>query len=108
MTLNLRGVVLKGRSGTEYPFSVWLRATRFLPKGGVYVMARTTGPDQFEMVFIGETADMSKRPINPAKTACFDQHGVDSIFSLDEPEAPRRADIVRDLLMAINPVCNRD
>lgn len=105
--LNIMAVTLAGKSGSAYTFAVWLRSTRFYAKGGVFIMARGLGGDQFEMIYIGETADMSKRPLEPSKQAMFKQHGVDHIFSLDEPDARRRAAIVADLVQALNPVGNR-
>ena len=101
--------MLTGKSGEKYIFSIWLRETTFNAKGGVYVMAR--GLDgirkDFNAIYIGETADMSKRPFVADRVPCFNQHGVDHIFSLDEPNAARRKAIADDLIQAMSPICNR-
>jgi hypothetical protein len=104
--LNMQNVQLAGRSGELYLFAVWRRETHFQAKGGVYVMARSLGGDQFTIVYIGETGDMSARPLNQSKLGCFNKHGVDHIFTLDEQDPKRRATIAADLVQALAPVCN--
>lgn len=104
--LNESSVLLAGKSGQEYLFTVWTRQTRFRAKPGVYAMARALGGERFNIIYIGESNDLSVRPLNRDKLACFDQHGADHIFALDEPDASRRAAIAADLVQAMGPVCN--
>lgn len=105
--LNARSVELAGKSGEKYLFTVWLRETRFHARAGVYIMARWVDEERFEMIYIGEHRDMSARPLNADRLACFNQHGVDHIFTCDETDQGRRSAMVADLVSAINPICNR-
>jgi hypothetical protein len=107
--LNREAVTLTGKSGEQYTFGIWLRQTVFNAKGGVYVMARSLDGirKDFVAVYVGETGDMSKRPFAADRIPCFNQHGVDHIFTLDEQNAARRRAIVDDLVQAMSPVCNR-
>jgi len=97
---------LKGKSGTEYVFSVVPRQTAFQARPGVYVLAKAIAPKRYSFCFVGETANLSVRPLNREKTACFDRFGADLIFLLEEFDANKRQQIVTDLLQAFQPVCN--
>jgi|SRR5262245_3633687 len=97
---------LTGRSGTGYEFTVFPRFTTFKPNGGVFVMGRQTGAETFEFCFIGQTADLSVRPLQPDKTSCFQRFGVDHIFIIEEPDAASRAKVAADLIGAYQPSCN--
>jgi hypothetical protein len=105
--LNEDHVTLAGNSGAKHVFAVWRRNTTFQARGGVYVMARGEGWPKFTIVYVGETPDMSKRPFVKDRIPCFNQHGVDYVFTLDEQHASRRKAIADDLIQAISPVCNR-
>lgn len=105
--MNLHSVPLAGRSGERYTFAVWPRQTRFAAKGGVYAMARHIAGERYDIIFIGETGDLSRRPFQKDRVPCFNQNGADHILCLDEQSAARRAAIVADLLQAMQPVCNR-
>lgn len=97
---------LKGQSGAGYVFAIVPRQTAFQAKPGVYVLAKSIAPNRYSFCFVAETADLSKRPLNPDKTACFDRFGADLIFVLEEYDASKRSQIVADLLQAFQPVCN--
>lgn len=105
--LNETAVTLTGSSGEQYWFTIWRRDTYFQARAGVYVMARSLGGRDFTVIYVGETSDMSKRPFVADRVPCFNQHGVDHIFTLDEQDAARRKKISDDLIQAITPVCNR-
>ncbi|HVV34485.1 MAG TPA: hypothetical protein VHC73_14750 [Vitreimonas sp.] len=105
--LNEEHVTLTGRSGAQHTFAIWHRDTRFQARGGVYIMARLETFPEFTMIYIGETADLSKRPFVKERVPCFNQHRVDRIFTLDEQDAAKRKAIADDLLQAIMPVCNQ-
>jgi hypothetical protein len=104
--LNLYSVSLTGRSGESYTFSIWPRSTTFSPKGGVYAMARHVEGERYIVVFVAETADLSKRPFNRERLPCFNEQRVSHIFCLDERDPKRRAAIVADLVQALQPICN--
>lgn len=100
------GTKLKGKSGAEYAFTIVPRQMGFQAKPGVYVLAKMTSPHQYSFCFIGQSADLSRRPLNPEKTACFDRFGADHIFVLEEFDSTRRDQMVTDLLQAFQPLCN--
>jgi hypothetical protein len=97
---------LTGKGGAEYVFSIFPRNTTFNARPGVYVMGREMGESRFAFCFVGETADLSKRPLSPDKQACFNRFGVDHIFLIEEFDAARRKQIVQDLVAAYSPSCN--
>lgn len=98
--------ILTGKSGTQYEFSIFPRNTGFQAKGGVYVMGKALGGERFAFCYVGHTHDLSVRPLNNDKTACFNQFGVDHIFLIEELDATRRAEIATDLVQSYGPVCN--
>ena len=98
--------VLTGRSGTRYTFSIFPRTTTFQAKGGVYVVGRATGGDQYSFCYVGHTGDLSKRPLQRDKTECFDRFGANQIFLIEEFDERRRAQIAEDLIVAYVPSCN--
>jgi hypothetical protein len=97
---------LTGSSGKQYRFDIHPRSTTFRAKPGVYVMARHKEGHVYEFCFVGETDDLSKRPFNPEKQACFNRFGVTSIFLIEEFDADRRSQVVQDLVSAYLPHCN--
>lgn len=97
---------LKGKSGAEYLFAIVPRQTTFQAKPGVYALAKAIAPQRYAFCFVGQSADLSKRPLNPDRTACFDRFGADLIFLLEEFDANKRGQIVADLVQAYGPICN--
>ncbi len=98
---------LKGKSGVEYKFLIVSRHTTFQAKPGVFVMAKTLGPQNYSFCFVGQSPDLSVRPLAPAdKLACFNRFGADTIFVLEDFDASKRAQIVTDLVQAYAPACN--
>ena len=103
-------VSLKGRSEKAYEFAVYPRADVFKPLGAVYVLAkripRPQGGD-YTWVFLGQTADISKRPFDETHKACIDRHEANSVCLLIESDAAARRAIEADLAQAYDPPCNR-
>ena len=91
---------LTGRSGKQYRFMIFPRITTFQAKPGVYVMGRAAGGQRYEFCFVGQTDDLSKRPLSPEKQSCFKRFGVDQIFLIEEFDAEPRAQIVQDMVQA--------
>jgi hypothetical protein len=60
----------------------------------------------YEFCFVGETADLSKRPLSPEKQECFKKFGVTAIFLIEDFDQNRRTQLVRDLVQAYVPGCN--
>lgn len=105
-----RTTTLTGSSGRQYEFNVFERETRFRPKPGIYVMGRqrenAANPNELTFCFVGESANLQKRPFNPDKQACFASFGVSLIFLLEEFDETLRREIVQDLVSAYAPRCN--
>ncbi len=99
-------MAISGRTGVKYQFLIVARHTTFQAKPGVYVMAKAKGGERYDFCFVGETADLSKRPLAPEKQACFQRHGADHIFVLEEFNADKRRQVVQDIVQAHSPPCN--
>ncbi|MEQ1489545.1 MAG: hypothetical protein ABL932_03245 [Terricaulis sp.] len=99
---------LTGSSGRQYRFDIFPKGTAYQAKPGVYVMAREKADttNGYEFCFVGETADLSKQPWAPDKIPCFTRFGVNAIFLIEEYDANKRAQVVRDLVQAYVPSCN--
>jgi hypothetical protein len=97
---------LTGKSGAQYQFAIFPRHTRFQNKGGVYVMGKALEGRRYAFCFVGHAGDLSVRPFNKDKTACFSRFGADHIFVIEEFDANRRAQIAEDLIQAYAPSCN--
>ncbi|ANP46118.1 hypothetical protein [Candidatus Viadribacter manganicus] len=98
--------ILKGKSGAEYTFMVVSRRTTFKPKPGVFVIGKSLEPQRFSFCYVGQSPDLSVRPLAPAKTECFNRFGADLIFVLEELDAAKRAQMVTDIVQAYAPSCN--
>ena len=97
---------LKGKSGAEYTFMVVSRRTTFKAKPGVFVIGKTLEAPRYSFCFVGQSADLSVRPLAADKMECFNRFGADLIFVLEEFDATKRAQMVTDLVQAYAPVCN--
>jgi len=97
---------LKGKSGAEYTFMIVSRLTTFKAKPGVFVIGKTLEAPRFSFCFVGQSPDLSVRPLAADKTDCFNRFGADLIFVLEEFDASKRAQMVTDLVQAYAPVCN--
>src|SRR6516225_5000509 len=64
---------LKGASGKSWPFDVYLRETAFKAVGAVYVQsvrtAKTGGGGSHQFIYVGQTGNLSNRPLNHHKEA---------------------------------------
>jgi len=103
-------ITLKGASGTPWTFEVYPRDTAFRAVGAVYVQSARTrnanGGGNHRFVYVGQTGDLSNRPLNHHKKACFDRHGANALLILLESSERSRLAIERDLITALNPPCN--
>lgn len=104
--------VLTGKSGREYPFVVYTRDTDFKALSAIYVMSKRTvkpgsGGGTHYIIYIGQTGDLSDRPLNHHKKACFDREGADHVsIYLVEGGEKKRLEIEADLIEAYDPPCN--
>ena len=104
-------IALTGKSGTEYPFNVWPRTDRFAAVGAVYFMThrkeKTNGGGTHTFVYVGETVDLSDRPLNHERQPCFDTHNANCVMTYAEENKTKRLEIETDLRRAYDPPCNR-
>jgi hypothetical protein len=99
-------VALIGASGKRYEFSVYLREDAFKPLGAVYFLAKREA--EYTWIYVGETADMSRRPLASERKPCIDANEANSLCLYLEDDAQARTAIVADLSRAYDPPCNRD
>ena len=101
---------LKGRSGIEYNFEVYSLDTSFRLVGAVYAITKRTtridGSGTHELVYIGQTGDLSERFDDHHKADCFKQEKANcACVHLDNNESSR-LDKETDLLEAHRTLCN--
>lgn len=105
-------ITLTGKSGTKYAFNVWPRSDTFNAVGAVYFMTvRTVGSNgngTHDFIYVGETGDLSDRPLNHHRKACFDRHKANCILTHSQADGKKRLAIEKDLREAYNPTCNRE
>lgn len=100
-------IELTGKSGTKYQFNIWPRSTKFKPAEVIYVMAKKKDATTYTIIYIGQTGDLSVRPLNHHKTDCFDKHKADTLFIRTTPGGEKaRLKVESDLIDAYNPPCN--
>lgn len=104
-------MTLSGKSGSKYEFAVYPRATTFKALGALYFMTKRTlkpeGGGSHAMIYVGETSDLSNRPLNHHRKQCFDRKGADTVCILVESDRDRRLAIETDLRQNYDPPCNR-
>jgi hypothetical protein len=103
-------IVLIGISGERYQFGAYLREDAFKPVGAVYALAKripfAEGEAEYTWIYIGETGDLSVRPLSTEHKACLDANEANCLCLCLEEDARKRASIVRDLVDAYRPPCN--
>src|SRR6266436_986834 len=71
-------IKLKGASGKSWTFDVWPRDTEFNALGVVYVQSVRTrkadGTRTHRFIYVGQTGDLSHRPLNHHMKGCVDRH----------------------------------
>jgi hypothetical protein len=101
---------LKGASGKSWTFNVWPRDTEFNAVGAVYVQSVRTrkadGTGTHKFIYVGQTGDLSDRPLNHHKKGCFDRHGANCLLIYTEGNEKTRLTIERDLIDSLDPLCN--
>jgi hypothetical protein len=105
-------VTFTGQSGQEYVFTVYSRDTEFKALGAVYFMT-TRQPDgkggvSHTRIYVGETGDLSDRPLNHERKPCFDRNGANCVCLLLEEDYEKRCAVELDIRRNCNPPCNRE
>jgi excinuclease UvrABC nuclease subunit len=98
-------VSVVGASGRSYEFMVYPWGQAFNPVGGVYlVLKRKIG--NYEILYIGQTRDLSERFDDHHKQGCFDRNDRTHIGVLVVSTEQERLAIERDLLGHYKTACN--
>lgn len=104
-------VLFNGASGYQYAFTAHPRDTVFNAVGAVYLMtvrsAKESGGFKHSSVYVGQTGDLSKTPLNPDQADCFDRCGANCVCVYLEEGLHARLVIQDDLLRTYNPPCNQ-
>ena len=103
---SLGTITLAGKSGSTYEFSIYNRTQEFREVGALYVMSKKNTNGKYAIIYVGQTGNLSERPLNHHKTACFDKHGADLLLIKTEDSEKRRLSIESDLVDNYNPSCN--
>ena len=99
-------ITLTGKSGNAYDFNIYDRETDFKAIGAVYVMSKVNSSNRYAIIYVGQTGDLSDRPLNHHKTKCFDKNGADKVHVHAEDGEKKRLAIEADLIENYNPTCN--
>lgn len=99
-------IVLRGKSGNKYDFDVYRWGTEFKPLGGVYAVLKERSDGRFDVIYIGQTGDLSERFDDHHKAGCFSRHNKTHIGVHLCSSEQRRLVIERDLIANYQPPCN--
>lgn len=103
---SLGKITLTGESGKSYEFNIYKRSATFTAVGAIYVMSTKTAAGKYKLIYIGETGDLSKRPLNHHRTDCFDKRGADMLLIRTANVAKQRLADETDLIRKYDPPCN--
>lgn len=99
-------VTAVGASGGKYSFDVYRWGQPFRPLGGVYVVLRRQPSGSYDVLYVGQTGDLSERFDQHHKQSCFDRNQRTHIGVMVEGSEQRRLAIEGDLLGNYKTVCN--
>jgi len=103
-------ITLTGESGKKYEFAIYPRSDSFKALGAVYVQSKREiqdGKGDHTFIYVGETGDLSDRPLNHHRKACFDREGSNSVLLYLESDKTKRLDIETDIRNGYDMPCNR-
>jgi hypothetical protein len=99
-----------GKSGRNYTFYIYPLNTTFKAVGGVYVFTKAVqnaaGGLNHDVIYVGQTEDLSSRFTDHHKQSCIDRNGANRICVRSEVDETVRLAIERDLVDHYNPPCN--
>jgi excinuclease UvrABC nuclease subunit len=100
-------VTFKGASDRTYTLWVYELGTDFDPnQPAVYVVMREYSPEQYVVIYIGQTEDLAARFEDHHKRQCMARHQANVIAVRVERDEAERLAIENDLIVAYNPPCN--
>jgi hypothetical protein len=101
---------LKGKSGEEYAFSVYPLDQGFKAVGAVYAVTRRhknkKGEYSHDVIYVGETRNLSERFEDHHKIDCFKEHDANCICVHRDDDSDSRLAKEDDLVKQHNPDCN--
>jgi hypothetical protein len=100
-------ITMEGRSGAKYQFQVFPWGTDFKPLGAVYSVLKHRTDGRYDVIYIGQTGDLSERFDDHHQAACFTRNGKTHIGVHLESSEQRRLAIEQDLIANYNPPCNK-
>jgi hypothetical protein len=102
---NLGNLSLKGTSGKEYVFEMFVLNTSFNAVGGLYLFTKP-GNQVTIPIYLGHTQDLSTRFTNHHKEKCIDGQGATHISVCRMDDEKSRIAAEKDLLGVYNFHCN--
>jgi hypothetical protein len=106
----ISAVTIKGKSGNEYAFDVWALDQAFNPVAAVYAVTRryqnAALTYSHDVIYIGETEDLSTRFNGHHNADCFKKHKANCICTHRDGDSDSRLEKEDDLIQLHNPVCN--
>lgn len=106
-------LMMSGKSGEKYCFQTWSYPTRFRPLGAVFIVSKRLFNDKnfhrasHQIIYIGQTSDMSK-PMGPvSQLDSFEKHGINCICVYPSTDEAQRMSIVDDLIVGHHPYLQR-
>ena len=100
-------LTIKGKSGTEYTFSVHKLPVNFKKEGGVYLYTKLLEDNKtHRYIYLGITKDLSDRFDHHHKAECIKKEGATHLCAFTESNNTRRESIEEDLLVSISTKCN--
>lgn len=105
----ISAVTFKGKSGKEYAFDVWHMDQAFNDVGAVYAVTRrykNGNTYSHDIIYVGETGDLSTRFGDHHKADCFEEHSANCICTHREKDEDSRLAKEDDLIKKHKPVCN--
>lgn len=101
-----KSVTAAGKSGQKYEFGVYPWGTTFRSLGAVYLVLKQAPNGNYDVLYVGQTGDLSERFDDHHKEHCFDRNGKTHIAVHLEGTEQRRLLKESDLISNYNPSCN--
>ncbi|MGA2456726.1 MAG: hypothetical protein ABSF85_04100 [Terriglobales bacterium] len=99
-----------GLSGTKYSFNVYPMDQSFKAIGAVYAVTRryknSKSGYSHDIIYVGETGDLSTRFDDHHKADCFVSHNANCICTHVDKDEDSRLNKEDDLIKQQNPDCN--
>lgn len=98
-------ISLLGKSGKKYTFDIYTLDTKFNSVGGVYVFIHLHD-SLYDLIYCGQTQDLSTRFDNHHKQDCIDSHNATHICVMRVDSEVKRTEIETDILANNYFPCN--